>query len=94
MSHILIEEAEIRKMISDAVETWIARALPYVVRLATQKTHLTRDEVKALTGWSTRTLQYLRSKRLIPFVQDGRKILYPAEGLEAFLQERHIAKRR
>jgi excisionase family DNA binding protein len=51
---------------------------------------LTSDEVCSILNISKRSLQNYRDKRIISFVQCGRKILYTEDGLKAFLEAHHI----
>jgi excisionase family DNA binding protein len=48
---------------------------------------LSTDEVMDMLHVSRRTVQNYRNENKIPYVQLNRKILYPREGIEAFLQE-------
>ena len=90
MSTIVTDADQIKSLIQEAVREAVESELPALVRKATQKQWLTRDELQELTGWSYRTIQHLRDSRQIPFSQHGRKILYPAAGIERFLKEHKI----
>jgi hypothetical protein len=90
MNTYIASKEELETLIREAVENAIQDILPTLIRKATAKEWLTRDEVKALTGWSTKTLQNLRDSRQIPFSQHGRKILYPYDELMAFLRANRI----
>lgn len=90
---VLIERDAIKELVSEAVKEAVSAELPALVRSATRKPYLTGAELMELTGWSKRTLVYLRQKRKIPFTQDGRKILYPTEGIENFLRQNHVTPR-
>lgn len=81
------------RRVASAVVDALDERLPRLVRKATEKPYLTREAVKGLTGWSDRTLQHLRDTRQIPFIQDGRKILYPTQDFYEFLEERRVQTR-
>lgn len=55
-----------------------------------QKDWLTTEEVMEMMSVSRRTVQNYRDEGKIPFSQEGRKILYPREGIEAFLRDNMI----
>lgn len=93
MHTYIASREELETLIREAVENAIQDILPTLIRKATAKEWLTRDEVKALTGWSSRTMQNLRNTRQIPFSQHGRKILYPYDEFMAFLRANHIKPR-
>ena len=67
--------------------------LPELIREATAKPYLTKQEVMTLTGWSSRTLQNLRDTNQIPYVQHGHKIIYPRQELFQFFEDHHITPR-
>jgi hypothetical protein len=81
---------ELDSAISEAVERTVRTLVPELIRKATNKEFLTKEEIKELTGWSDRTLQNLRDRRQIPYTQHGKKILYPYDGLMEFFEKSHI----
>lgn len=81
---------ELDTAISEAVERTVRSLVPELIRKATSKEFLTKEEVKEMTGWSDRTLQNLRDTRQIPFNKHGKKILYPYDGMMQFFQKNHI----
>ena len=91
---VVVHEEAIRRIVRDAVQQAVRDALPEAVRRATRKPWLTRGEVLELTGWSVRTLAYLRQERKIAFSQEGRKILYETASLERLLQSGYVPARR
>lgn len=93
MSTIVTDAAAIERIVGESVRRAMESALPPLVRAATQKPWLTKADLKALTGWSDRTIQHLRDTRQIPFSQHGRKITYPTDGIEAFLQANGVPAR-
>ena len=93
MSSLITSPEDIRHYVREAVFDAVRQELPGLVREATQKPFLTREEVKQITGWSDRTLQHLRDSRQLPFVQHGRKITYPSRGLYEFLDAHNVISR-
>lgn len=93
MPNVITDTQEIERLVSDAVAHGIARALPEAVRRATWKSRLTEEEVRALTGWGSRKLRHLRVTKQLTFEQHGRKIVYPADALEAFLIRHRVTAR-
>ena len=81
---------EMDSAIKQAVSSPTFDFLPVLIRKATAKEWLTKEELTELTGWSSRTIQSLRDTHQIPFSQHGRKILYPYDGIMEFLEENHI----
>lgn len=93
MHSIVTDNQTIKDLIQEAVQNALRNELPGVVRRATQKPWMTRDQLKDLTGWSDRTLQHLRDSGQIPYSQHGRKILYPSDGIMEFLDAHRIEPR-
>lgn len=87
---VVTDLATIRFEIREAIQKAIADVVPGIVKQATAKDWLTKDEVLEMTGWSSRTLQYMRTSRQIPFSKHNRKIMYPAAGIEQFLTEHNV----
>lgn len=94
MPHVIVtDESVLNRLVNQAVSHALEEHLPRLVRKATRRPWLTKEDLKEMTGWSDRTIQHLRDTRQIPFAQHGRKILYPAEGIEQFLRNHHILPR-
>ena len=91
---IVTTPAELRRLVAEAVRDAVRAELPGLVQEATRKPYLTPREVRDLTGWSSRTLQHLRDTRQVPFVQSGRKVLYPTDGVDDFLARNTVVARR
>ena len=87
---VVTSPEKIQAFIREAIIEVLERRLPQLVKKATQKEWLTREEVKDLTGWSDRTLQHLRDSGQIEYSQHGRKILYPTEEFMEFLDDHRI----
>lgn len=91
MTTIITADSEtLRVLIREAVAEAVADQVPSIVRKATAKDWLTKAEVLDMTGWSERTLQYMRQSRQIPFSKHNRKIMYPAAGIEQFLKDHNV----
>ena len=90
MQTFITEKEVLESAIQKAVSEAVSDLVPLLIRKATAKEFLTKEELQELTGWSSRTIQNLRDTRQIPFSQHGRKILYPYDGMMEFLKENHI----
>lgn len=86
--------ADLEAAIEAAVRRAIEDALPEAVRRAAAPEYLTTPQLLALTGWSERKLAYLRQRREVPFIKRGRSVLYPREGIRAYLEEGAVLARR
>lgn len=93
MRTVVISPEELTELIQNAVERSVEKHVPGVLREATKKQFLTVEELSALTGWSRRTIQYLRDSRQIPFYQDGRRILFKTDEVEKYLESKKIKAR-
>ena len=94
MPSFILDLETLRRAISEVLEDLLSKVLPPLVEQATRKPYLTREEVKALTGWSDRQLQHLRDSRQIPFFQRNKSILYPTKEFYDFLKEHRIEPRK
>ena len=93
MQTVVLSPNELTELIDKAVEGAIEKHIPTAIRQATKKTFLTTDELSNLTGWSRRTIQYLRDSRQLPFIQDGRRVLFSTDEIEKYLNERRVRAR-
>lgn len=55
-----------------------------------QKDWLSTEEVMEMLNVSRRTIQNYRDEGKVSYFQQGRKILYPREGIEEFLRKNMI----
>lgn len=55
-----------------------------------RKDWLSTEEVMEMLSVSRRTIQNYRDEGKIPYTQNGRKILYPRDGIEEFLRKNMI----
>jgi excisionase family DNA binding protein len=93
MQTVVLTPTELTELIENAVEKSVSRHIPEAIRNATKKYFLTVDELSQLTGWSRRTIQYLRDSRQLPFYQDGRRILFSTAEIEKYLESKKITAR-
>lgn len=93
MVHILTNTEEIEALLKRALTDALLATLPPLVRKSTRKAYLTQAELRELTGWTNRTLQYLRDSRQLAFSQVGRTFVYSTDGLDRCL-ERHTVPAR
>lgn len=77
---------ELKETVHEAVRELFKKELPSIIRKASRKEWLTTAELMELMGCSRRTIQYLRDEKRIPFSQEGHRILYPTDGIEAYLE--------
>lgn len=89
-SVIVTTETQLEKIFSKLFDKKVNTTLPQLVKEATAKPWLTKEELMDLTGWSSRTIQHMRDSNQIPYSKHGRKILYPRKGILEFLEAHHI----
>lgn len=89
MSNIeLVEVEDLKESLREIVREVITGTIPSSPK--SDKSWLNRHDVKRILGVSDAQLQYLRDSRQIPFSQFGRKIVYKAEDVEAFLNRHRV----
>ncbi|MFY0683455.1 MAG: helix-turn-helix domain-containing protein [Balneola sp.] len=93
METFIPSKEELEQVVSKALEEQLSEKLPSLIRKAYQKEWLKTKDVMELTGWSKRTMQYLRDERKIPFYQEKGKILYKLEEIEEYLDSIHVEAR-
>lgn len=87
---IVTTTSDLEKVLSKLFDKKVNETLPDLVKEATAKPWLTKEELMDLTGWSARTIQHMRDSDQIPYSKHGRKILYPRDGILEFLEAHHI----
>jgi len=87
---IVTNKNQLKELISEVFRSEVNTTLPELVKQATAKPWLTKEELMDLTGWSSRTIQHMRDSNQIPYSKHGRKILYPRTGIMEFLENHHI----
>lgn len=90
METFIPTKEELEQIVSKTVEELLSKTLPPLIRKANQKEWLNSKEVMKLTGWSKRTIQYLRDERRIPFYQEGHRILYKYSDILEYLDSTHV----
>jgi hypothetical protein len=90
MTTYIPTKEELSEIVFQAVKELFQEELPSLIRKAKRKPWINTEELMELTGWSRRTCQYMRDERRIPFSQEGRKILYPMDGIEEYLEGNQI----
>ncbi len=90
MNTFITTKEDLELTLRNTVEGIFASELPVIIRKAKLKPWLNTDELMEYTGWSRRTIQYLRDEKRIPFTQEGRRILYPTAGIEQYLRDKLI----
>lgn len=83
----------IQSAVKEAISNEFKDEIFGLIRSAIEQPYMTTDGVMEMTGWSRRTIQYLRDTRQIDFVQHGRKILYPTKAFYEFLETCRIQRR-
>lgn len=87
---IVASTTQLEKIFSKLFEKEIKETLPELIKEATAKPWLTKDELMELTGWSSRTIQHMRDSNQISYSKHGRKILYSRKKILGFLEAHHI----
>lgn len=95
MSTVIVTTKEdLDALIQVAVSNTIKDILPAIVRQATTKPFLTKQELMDLTGWSGRQVEYKKKQREIPFVRRGRLVLFPTEEVHRYLEKGYVPARK
>ncbi|MEQ9308108.1 MAG: helix-turn-helix domain-containing protein [Balneolaceae bacterium] len=93
-NHIIIATSEnFREILSVTVEEILARRIPQIMRQANRKEYLTTSELEELTGMTSRTQKYHRDAGNLEFSQEGRRILYKTDDIEAFILDRRVTRK-
>jgi hypothetical protein len=87
---IVIDEISIRQIIHEEVASALTEHLPALIAKGTAKQILTDDEVADMVGYSKRALAYRRARGDIAYIKRGRRILYRAEDVQAFLESGRV----
>lgn len=90
MAYLPDSADDLAALIERAVEAAVDRAVPPAVRQGTRRPYMTKAELMELTGWSSRTVEYRKSRREIPYVRQGRTVLFPTDEIEAYLREGYV----
>ncbi len=90
MPHQLPTLDEIVEALDQRIEQKLGEKLPKLLRKANRKKWINTKELQEYTGWSARTIQYMRDKKRIPYFQEGRRILYKVDEIDKYLQNNKI----
>ncbi len=94
MDAIIVTSPEaLQQAIQEALGPALQQHLPALIRQATTKEYLTKKELMELTGWSSRQVEYKKSKRAISFVRRGRLVLFPTDAVHAYLDQGYVSSR-
>lgn len=74
------------QVIGDVLE----QRLPEIIRRAKLPVYLDKPRLQELTGWSSRKIDYMRSRRQIPYIRRGRTILFATADVERYLEEGRV----
>lgn len=87
----IISEGDLKEIIKETLQGSFLELFNKAKDEYSNNRWLSKKELIELTGWSPRTIQYLRDTKQIPYSQHGKKILYPYKGIVQFL-ERNMVK--
>ena len=86
----ILPESKLRQIFREEQEATLKRLIPSIVRRANCKKYLTTADFEELTGMSARMQKYHRDAGNLAWSQEGRKIIYNADDVDAFIDERRI----
>lgn len=87
---VLTSQDALNAVVQEAVQSALRQALPEAVRQATTKPYLTKKELMRLTGWSSRQVEYKKSKAELPYIRRGRLVLFPTDEVYSYLEEGRV----
>jgi excisionase family DNA binding protein len=79
-----------KALIDSAVHDAVKKALQSELKIETRKLVYTIEDVCEMFQVSKRHLNYLRSSAQIGYIQNGRKILFRYEDLDAFFNQNYV----
>ena len=91
---IVTSQKAIEHIISQAITKALKECLPEALQRATAKSYLTKVELMELTGWSSRQVEYKKSKQEIPYIRRGRLILFPTKEIYDYLESGRVPVRK
>lgn len=89
----LLTAAQVERLAAAAAVDALRRTLPAAIKQATTKPYLTKAELMELTGWSSRQVEYKKSKRELSYVKRGRLVLFPSDEVFAYLEAGRVPAR-
>lgn len=81
-------QSKFEEIIERKTASVLETLIPQLIRQANRKPYLTTSEFEELTGMSSPTQKYHRDAGNLPYIQEGRRIIYETVDAEKFLQER------
>ena len=90
MDIIITEKEQLQELLTKTVAEAVKRELNPLLSSINTKPVYTINEVCDLFKVSKRCLQHLRYSRQLSFIQNGRKILFRWEDLDAFFQNNYV----
>ena len=87
---ILISKEDLKTIIDEAVLEAIRIAVPKAIEQAMRPRYMRKTELMALTGWSSRQVEYRKDQRTIPFIRRDRTILFPTDEIYEFLESGRV----
>lgn len=90
---IVTSRDALQDAVTEALKSALDQHLPEAIQRATSKPYLTKPELMKLTGWSSRQVEYKKSRREIPFVRQGRLVLFPTDEIYAYLNQGYVPPR-
>jgi excisionase family DNA binding protein len=90
MNIIITEKEQLQELLTKTVAEAVKRELNPLLSSINTKPVYTIQEVCNLFKVSKRQLQYLRDSRQLSFIQNGRKVLFRWEDLDAFFNQNYV----
>ncbi len=89
MQIVAVSEDEIREWIEKAISDTMRR-FEEAKRKLPDKPYMTKRELMALTGWSSRQVEYRKSSGDLPFIRRNRLVLFPTNEVLSWLEEGRV----
>jgi len=85
---IILPESKVKELFKSELDSILQARIPQIIRQANRKEYLTTGEVEELSGMSSRMQKYHRDAGNLPYMQEGRKIIYRTVDFEEFWDKR------
>ena len=82
--------AVLKELVTASVVAAVREALPPAIRQANLSPYLTKKQLMDLTGWSSRTVEYKKAEGKIPYIRQGRLVVFPTDEILAWLEEGRV----
>ena len=86
----ITSKEELEQAVNQAVSELFERRLPQIIRRSNRKEMLTVQELAEFTGWSKRTIYYLKNEHKIPFIQENHRILFRMDDIEEYFHKNEV----